>query len=121
MVFLFQNTRSLVSSQKRCALVEDCKFQNCLQYHTGGYHARSINRRRYISDIVHTLLGIAVFWKVWIQPTVASWSTDVEIRYVYNNVNEAKVIMCYMEALALHTGKTTIYLEDKKLYLCCWS
>ena len=41
--------------------------------------SRIINRRQSVSGIIHTLLGVDVFWKVQIQPYVASDSTDGEI------------------------------------------
>ena len=55
------------------------------------------------------MLGVAVFWKVHIQPTIASDSTDGEIRCIYKSVNITKVIRKYMEALSLYTGAPTIH------------
>ena len=60
--------------------VEDHKTQNFLECHQDADHARIINRRRSVSGIIHTLLGVAVCWKVQIQPAIASDSTDGEIR-----------------------------------------
>ena len=39
-------------------------------------HARIINRRRSVSGIIHTVLGVDVCWKVHIQPAIASDYTD---------------------------------------------
>ena len=49
---------------------------NCLEQHQDYYHAIIINIIWSVSDIIHTLLGVAVFYKVNIQPNVASDSTD---------------------------------------------
>ena len=56
--------------------VEDYTTYNCLECHQDVDHAIIINRRRSVSGILHTLLGVAVFWKVHIQPDIASNSTD---------------------------------------------
>ena len=56
--------------------VEYHTTQNFLECHQDADHARIINRRRSVSGIIHTLLGVAVFWKVQIQPAIASDSTD---------------------------------------------
>ena len=42
-------------------------------------HAIIINKRRPVSCIIHTILGISICWKVQIQPYVAYDSTDREI------------------------------------------
>ena len=41
--------------------------------------------------------GVAVFWKVYIQPAIDSDSTDGEIRYMYNSANKNKAVCRYME------------------------
>ena len=56
--------------------VEDHTTQNCLEFHQHEDHAIIINRKRSVSGIIHTLLGVAVCWKVQIQPAIASDSTD---------------------------------------------
>ena len=56
--------------------VEDQTTQNCLEFHQDTDHAIIINRRRSVSGIIHTLLGVAFCWKVQIQPAIASDSTD---------------------------------------------
>ena len=60
--------------------VEEHTTQNCLECHQDADHARILNRRRTVSDIIHTLLGVTVYWKVHIQASIASDSTDREIR-----------------------------------------
>ena len=50
--------------------VKDHTTQNCLEFHQDADHARILNRRRSVSGIIHTLLGVAVFWKVQIQPAI---------------------------------------------------
>ena len=60
--------------------VEDYTTQNCLEYHQDADHDRIFNRIRSVSGIIHTLLGISVCWKVYIQPDTASDYTDREIR-----------------------------------------
>ena len=47
------------------------------------------------------MLGVAVLWKVYIQPATASDSTDREIRYMHKDFKKNKVIWRYMEALAI--------------------
>ena len=76
------------------------------------YHTRILNRRRSVSVILHTLIGVAVCCKVQIQPDVASECTGGEIRFMYKAVNKTKVIKRYMEAIALYTGEITEHLED---------
>ena len=63
-----------------------------------------------MSGIIHTLLGVAVFWKVQIQSAIASDYTDEKI-FMYKYVNNTKAIQCYMEALSLHTGSPTVHWE----------
>ena len=65
--------------------VEYHRTQNCLECHQDVYHARTINRRRSIFGIIHTLLGVAVCWKVQIQPDIAYDPTDGEIRCMYKD------------------------------------
>ena len=57
--------------------VEDHTTQNCLEFHQDADYARILNIIRSVSGIIHTLLGVAVCWKVQIQPEIASDSTDV--------------------------------------------
>ena len=40
--------------------VEDYTTHNCLEFHQDADHARILNRRRSVSDILHTFLGAAV-------------------------------------------------------------
>ena len=60
--------------------VEYHTTQNFLECYQDADHARILNRRRSVSGIIHTLLGVAVLWKVQIQQAIASESTDGEIR-----------------------------------------
>ena len=46
--------------------VEYHTTQNCLEYHQDADHDRILNRRRSVSGIIHTLLGVSVFLKVQI-------------------------------------------------------
>ena len=55
--------------------VEDYTTHNCLEFRKDADHARIINIRRSGSVIFYTLLCVAVFWKVQIQPSTASEST----------------------------------------------
>ena len=73
------------------------------------YHARILNRRRSVSVIINTILGVAVFWKVQIKPTVNSESTDGDNRYMYKAVKKIKAIQGCMKYLALHTGAPTVH------------
>ena len=59
--------------------VEYHTTQIFLECHQDADHAKILNRRRSVSGIIHTLLGVAVFWKVQIQPAIASDYTDGEI------------------------------------------
>ena len=45
-------------------------------------HARILNKIRSVSGIFHTLLGVAVFWKVQIQSAISFDSTDGDIRCI---------------------------------------
>ena len=56
--------------------LEDFRTHNCLECHQNVVHARIINRRRSVSWIIHTLIGVSVWCKVQIQPDLASDSTD---------------------------------------------
>ena len=56
--------------------VEDYTIQNFLECYQYAYHAIIINIRRSVSGILHTLLSISVYWKVQIQPDIASGSND---------------------------------------------
>ena len=60
--------------------VEDHTTQNCLECHQDADHVRILNRRRSVSGIINTLLGVAVCCKSHIQPAIESDSTDGEIR-----------------------------------------
>ena len=56
--------------------VEYHTTQNCLECHQDADHARIIDRRRPVSGIIHTLLGVAICFKVQIHPAISSDSTD---------------------------------------------
>ena len=60
--------------------VEDHTTQIFFEYHQDADHARIINIRCSVSVIIHTLLGVAVCFRLSIQPDIASDSTDGEIR-----------------------------------------
>ena len=53
------------------------------------------------------MIGVVVCFKVQIQPTIASNSTDGEIRCMYKAFNKTKAIRRYMEDLELHTVAPT--------------
>ena len=92
--------------------MEDYTIHNGLECHKDAYHDRNINIIMSISGIIHTLLRVAVFWKLYIQSAVASEFTDGYIIFIYKAVNKTKAIRKYMESLALHTGAPTVNLED---------
>ena len=50
--------------------------QNCLEYDQDADHARILNRRRSVSDIIHTLLGVTIFRKLKIKLDIDSESND---------------------------------------------
>ena len=81
-------------------------FLECHQY---AEHDIILSRRRSVLGIMRNLLGVAVFWKVNVQPAIASDSTDGEIKCMYKAVKKNKVIWWCVEALALHTGSTTVH------------
>ena len=56
--------------------VEDYTTHKCLEYHQYADDARILNRKRSVSGIIHTLLSVAVCWKVRIQPDISSDCTD---------------------------------------------
>ena len=72
--------------------VEDHTTQNCLECHQDADHARFIIKRRSVLGIIYTVLGVAVCWKVKIQPSIASDSIDGEIRRMCQAVKKTKVI-----------------------------
>ena len=76
--------------------VEDYITHNFLEYHQDAYHARTFNRRRSVSGIICTLIGVYVCWKVYIQPDITSESTDGNISCMYKDFNKTKVIRRYM-------------------------
>ena len=88
--------------------VENYTTHNFLVCYQDDGHDIILNRKLSVSVIIHTILGVVVFWKVHIQPFIAYESTDGEIRYIYKAVRKNKVIRRYMEALALHTGAPTV-------------
>ena len=88
--------------------VEDHTTQNCLECHQNSDHDRIINKRGSVSGIIHTLLGVAVFWKVHIQPDIVFDPTYGEIICTYRAVKR-KFILTYMEAWAIHTGSPTLH------------
>ena len=55
--------------------VEDHTTHNVLECNQDADHARILNRRRLVSGIIHTLIGVAVCWKVHIHPAIVSEST----------------------------------------------
>ena len=57
--------------------VEDWTTHNCLECHKDKYDAIIIIIRRSVSGIINNLIGVAVWWKVQIQPDISSNSTDV--------------------------------------------
>ena len=75
-------------------------------------HTKILNRRQSVSDIIHTLIGVALCWKVQTQPDIVSDSTDREIICMYKAVKKTEVIRRYKEALALHTGAPKVHWED---------
>ena len=59
--------------------VEYHTTQNCLECHQYEDRVRIINIIRSVSGIIHTLLGVAVCWKVQIKPDITSESTDGQL------------------------------------------
>ena len=91
--------------------VEDHTTHNFFKCHQDADHAKILNKIRSVSGIIHTLLGVSVWWKVNIQPAIAYDSTGGEIRCVYKSVKKNKFIQRYMEALAFHTSAPTVHWE----------
>ena len=73
--------------------VEYYTTHNCLECHQDADDDIILNRRRSVSVIIHNLLNVAVFWKVQIQPYVASNSVDGEIICIYKAVKKTKASM----------------------------
>ena len=94
---------------------EEYTTQIFFKFHQDADHARILNRRWSVSGIIHTLTGVSVFWKVHIQPAIASDSTYAEIICMYKAVNKTKAFLRYMEALALHTGAPTVHWKDNTI------
>ena len=91
--------------------VENYTTQNYLECYQYENNAIIIHRRRSVSGILHTIFGVAVYWKVQNQPAIASDWTDVEIICIYNSIKKNKVTRRCMEALALHNSSTKVNLE----------
>ena len=72
--------------------VEYHTTHNCLECNQYADHAIILNIRRSVSGIIHTLLGVAVCWKVQIQQSIVSESTDEVIITMYKYANKTKVI-----------------------------
>ena len=75
---------------------EDHTTHTCLKCHQDADNAIIINRRRSISCIIHTMIGVAVLWKVQIQPAIAYEPNDRKMICMYKYVKETKVIWIYM-------------------------
>ena len=80
-------------------------------------HAIIINRGWYLSETIHTLLGVYALWKVQIQPKLAFDSADGEIRCLYESVNNTKYFQYHMESLFLHTVSPTVHWEDNTSFI----
>ena len=89
--------------------VEDYTTHNCLEFHQDADYARILNIRRSVSVILHTLLDVAICWKVNIQIDRGSDSTDGEIRCTHKAVKKTKFICKYMEALSFQTGSPKLH------------
>ena len=88
--------------------VKDNITQNCLERHQNAENIVPFNRRRSFLEIIHTLLGVSLFWRVQIQLAVASEYTEGLIKYMYNCVKKTIGIIRYMEFLKLHTTSPTV-------------
>ena len=67
--------------------VEYYTTQNCLEWHQDADHYIIINRKRSVSVIIHTLIGVDFWCKVQIQPSISSDSTDGYIRCMHKATN----------------------------------
>ena len=56
--------------------VEDYTNHNFLKFYKDADHALIVNKIRSVSGIIHTTLGVVVFWKFQIHPAVSSDSTS---------------------------------------------
>ena len=68
----------------------------------------SSQQKTAVLGIIHTLIGVAIYWKVHIQPALEYDSTYGEIRCMYKDVKKTKVLRRYMEDLALHNSTPTV-------------
>ena len=100
---------NIIRLTRRGNEVEEHKTHNVLERHLDADHDIIIDKRRLVSGIFHNMLGVAVCWKVHIQPAISHDSTDGEIRCMYKYVKKTQVIQRYMEALELHTSAKTIH------------
>ena len=57
---------------------EEYRNHNCLEFHQYADHDIIISRRRSVSGIITTLLGVAICWKLQIKPAIA-YSTHDQI------------------------------------------
>ena len=67
-----------------------------------------------MSVIIHTIIGVGVYCKVQVQPSIASDLYDGKIRCMYKVVDKTKAIWRYMKALAPQTEASKINWEDKQ-------
>ena len=100
------NTIRLTSSGNQ---VEGYTIHNFLEFYQYADHDIIISIRRLVSGIVHTLTEVTFCWKVYIPLYVASESTDGEIIFMYNYINNTKSIQSYMKSLALNTCAPIVY------------
>ena len=61
-----------------------------MELHQDADHDKITNRIWSVSGIMNNIIGVAVYWKLYIHPNVASEYTDGEIRYMYKAVNKTK-------------------------------
>ena len=66
-----------------------------------------------MSGIIHTTIGVAIFWKVKIKFLIASNTSDGKMNDIHEkDANNTKYVRCYMESLDLHIGEPNIHWED---------
>ena len=70
-----------------------------------------------VSVIFCALVGFSVCCKVQIQPAIAYYYADGEIRCMYKAVNKNKAVHRYIESLAIHTGSPTVNWEENTSYI----
>ena len=100
---------SIIWSGYQIEYYTTCNFLEC---HQDADHVGIINRWKYVSGIIHTLLGVSVCWKIKINNSVSSYSTYGETHCLYKAVKNTKYFQCYTDSIFLHAVSPTVHQKN---------